>query len=188
MLPRERQQVVNDARRSAGLARYDLAGVAVFGVQIPVGKHQLRKCSDTRERVVQLVSDTTDELSDRSQFLGLNELLMKLLLLRRVPDQAKDFAAALRAGVRDRDVATPAILSHDHGLELPRLSGQRFPKLHHRAGKLGQGEQRSEKATNQLFTRISGDPFARIVDARESTERVEGHDGVAGVLEQMAVA
>jgi hypothetical protein len=76
VLPRERQQVVDDSRRSLRLARDHVHRVPLVRRDGTVGEQQLRERRDTRQRVVQLVRDAAHELPDRGHLLGLDQLLL----------------------------------------------------------------------------------------------------------------
>jgi len=54
---------------------------AVFLAELFLLEQKLRQSGDRRERVVQLVGDTRDQLSDRGELLALYELRLQRLLL-----------------------------------------------------------------------------------------------------------
>ena len=152
-----------------------------------VREQQLRERGDARQRIIQLMRDAAHELADRGHLLGLNQLLLQLLLGGRVADHADHFAAALGAGVVDGEMPTLAVLVQHGGLELPRLARQCATKFEQRTRQRLDREQRAEKLADQLLVRVARDLFGCAVHGRESSERVEGHDGVAGRLEEMPI-
>ena len=139
LLAAEREQLPRQ-RRCMGGGLPDLVDVVGARVALVEGvREQLRIARDRREHVVEVVGDAAGELADRLHLLRLPQLLLELLLLGDVEEEAlvADDRAVLVAD-RDRLVEHPddASVARDEpelaargNALLARLAGERCDSL-----------------------------------------------------------
>ncbi len=195
---RERQEVADDLGGPVGFAvdRLDLA--AKLAREGPGRAKQLEMAQHTLQRVVQLVGDPRDELSERDQLLRLIEAAPELLSLLlhsglrcQVPrhqDAADPIALVVaQRGDRDHERSLQDRIEHfdrhRRGAAGRRLVGGLFgePLSQLRADEL------LERPLEQLVTREADAAGKRVVDVGDSPAAIpDGHqmrNRVEGVLE-----
>ena len=86
----EGEEVAHDAPRPLGLLLDHFEVPAIALPQLLLLEQELREARDRGERVVELVGDARNQLSDRGEFLALDQLGLHRLLVRHVLDEHDD--------------------------------------------------------------------------------------------------
>jgi hypothetical protein len=93
----EQKKIANHSDSAIRLALYQADGFELLSFQL-VLEQQLRKCRDSGERIIELVRDTRDELSDGGELLGAAKVVSNLTLFGEIPnadDQSDDLVAPI---------------------------------------------------------------------------------------------
>ena len=188
VLPREGEEVLDDAGGAARFGVNRLDRLPLVRRRALLGQQQLRERGDPGQRIVQLVGHPRHQLADRRHLLGLDELLLEQLLVGDVADQAQHLFVLLGARVGDLDGPRLAVFADKPGLEEPRFARERHLEMRQRFRQVVVGNHRGEPLADQLVATVARDALGRVVHGREPAVGVQGHDGVGGGLEQVAVA
>ena len=85
VVPREEEQVLDDARGARRLVPDDVQTLAHVVRERLLGEQEVRLPEDRRERIVDLVRDTGGELSHRRKLLGVDELCLRAPQVLELP-------------------------------------------------------------------------------------------------------
>ena len=191
-LPCEGEQVSHDLRGAARLVVNRVDGESRVGiVRNARGEQQLRERHHRRERVVELVRHTADELADGGELLLLQHLVGDALLVGDVAHDAQRTHddPFVEHGRRDHRPRAHGTIG---GVEAERRPGpfarQRAVQQVGRRDPIARIHQRRERSTEQG---ISGHPDGQLEGAIHGGEApgvVQGEDGVRGRLDEAGVS
>src|SRR6202165_6127713 len=96
-LPGEQKKIADHSDGAIRLALDQAHGFELFSFQL-VLEQQLCECRDSGERIIELMRDTRDELTDGSELLGAAEVVRNLALFGEIPnadDESDDLIAPI---------------------------------------------------------------------------------------------
>ena len=175
---REREQVAHDARGPLGLLPDDRQRLGEARRHVGGLAQQIAEPHDRCQRIVEVVRDARDQLTDRGHFLGLQELLLEPAFLGLVVEQQHDGPRLARGDGGDEEGA----LARAH-VQRRGVRGAQQPR--HRFGP-GGGEQGEPRAAGDGGDgepdQIGEDAIRPPHDAPRVDEADRLRDGVHGLL------